>query len=201
MIIGLLLSAGESTRMGSPKPLLEWHGLPLVQYQVKQLKQGGCHEVVVVLGHRAARVLPFVGGLDAKVVINDRYREGRATSVRAGMEAVPPSAQWIVVLSVDQPRTHQDIAKVVQAARESDTLIVTPVYNGRRGHPVAFSGRLLPELLQVKDETLGLRAVVRRHLAETTEVPVQSEQVLLDLNTPDDYHAARFGRTAAASRR
>lgn len=196
-IAGLLLAAGESTRMGSPKPLLEWQGRPLIQYQLQQLKNGGCDMVVVVLGHRADRVLPFVPDSNVRVVINPLYRQGRATSVRAGAATIPAGVQWVVVLGADQPRAGSIIRQVVQAARSSTAAIVMPAYHGRHGHPTAFAGRLLPELTEVRDETLGLRAVIQNHEREIQEVDIHSAGVLLDLNTPEDYLAARSGRTAA----
>lgn len=191
VIVGLLLAAGESTRMGSPKPLLDWRGRPLVQYQVQQLLRGGCDLVIVVLGHRASRVIPFIPAQGARVVVNPLYRRGRATSVRAGAAAVPPEARWVLVLGVDQPRPAGAIRQVVRAAVASRAAIVTPTYGGRHGHPTAFAGRLLPELAQVEDATLGLRAVVQRHREEIQEAPAASDVVLQDLNTPQDYQAAR----------
>ena len=178
----------------SPKPLLDWHGRPLVQYQIQQLKRGGCDLVVVVLGYRADRVQPFVDGSGATVVRNPQYREGRATSVRAGAQALPASADWVVVLGVDQPRPARLVAPVLRAAGPSTAAIVMPVFRGRHGHPTAFAGRLLPELTQVEDRTLGLRAVIQRHEPEIQEVEVPSELIFLDLNTPEDYQAARFGQ-------
>lgn len=194
MIAGLLLAAGESTRMGSPKPLLEWHGLPLVRYQVRELRRGGCDLVVVVLGARADRVAPFVEGSGAAVVVNHEYRQGRASSVRAGAAAIPPTPEWVLVLGVDQPRPAAVVATVVAAARASGNAIIMPAYQGRFGHPTAFSGRLLPEMREVDDATLGLRAVVRRHDDQMEQLAVDTPLVRLDLNTPEDYRRARFGR-------
>lgn len=191
MIAGLLLAAGESTRMGSPKPLLDWHGRPLVQYQVDQLRAGGCDLVVVVLGHRADRVRPFVDGLEATVVENPIYREGRATSVRAGAAVIPSDARWVLVLGVDQPRPAVTVREVVKATEQSEVAIIIPTYQGRHGHPTAFPGRLLPEIRQVRDETLGLREVVRRHEKEILLVEASSSEVLVDLNTPADYARAK----------
>ncbi len=190
MIAGLLLAAGESRRMGSPKPLLDWHGRPLVQHQVRELRRGGCDLVMVVLGHQAGRVESFVQASQAQVVYNTDYREGRASSVRAGAQALPGNLDWIVVLGVDQPRPAGVVAAMVKAARQSDASILLPVYQGRHGHPTLFSGRLLAEMAQVQDETLGLRAVVRRHESELRDVPVDTGAVLLDLNTPQDYTRA-----------
>ena len=194
MIAGLLLAAGESTRMGSPKPLLDWHGQPLVRYQVAQLRAGGCDLVVCVLGYRADRVRPFVEGADAVVVENPVYREGRATSVRTGSVAIPGNAQWVLVLGVDQPRPAEVVRNVVKAAAGSAASIIIPTHRGRHGHPTGFAGRLLPEMRRVQDETLGLREVVRRWEKEIVTVEVESPAVLLDVNTPEDYEAARQGR-------
>lgn len=179
--------------MGSPKPLLDWMGRPLVQYQVQQLQGGGCDLVIVVLGHRASRVIPFVPAQGTRVIVNPLYRQGRATSVRAGAAAAPPEATWILVLGVDQPRPALAIRRVVRAAGSSHAAIVVPTYGGRHGHPTAFAGWLLPELAQVEDATLGLRAVVQRHREEIQEAPAASDVVLQDLNTPQDYQAARLG--------
>ncbi len=180
--------------MGSPKPLLDWKGRPLVRYQVEQLRAAGCDAVVVVLGSRADRVQPFVDGLGATVVINDQFAEGRATSVRAAAALVPASAEWIAVLGVDQPRPAVVMRPLFQAAADSDADILVPVYGGRRGHPVLFSGRLLGEMRDVQDATLGLRAVVYRHLDHQREVPIDSPLIHVDMNTPAAYTAALAAR-------
>ncbi len=194
MIAGLLLAAGESTRMGSPKPLLDWHGQPLVRYQAAQLRAAGCDVVVVVLGSRADRVLPFIDGGDAWVVVNPDYAQGRATSVRAGAALIPDTAQWVAVLGVDQPRSAAVMRPLFDAAITSNADILVPTYGGRRGHPVLFAGHLLPEIRQAQDATLGLRAVVFRHLDGQREIPVDSPLIHTDLNTPAAYAAARKAR-------
>ena len=190
MIAGLLLAAGESTRMGSPKPLLDWHGQPLVRYQAAQLRAAGCDLVVVVLGSRAGRVLPFIDGTEARIVINPHYAQGRATSVRAGAAVIPDTARWVAGLGVDQPRSARVMRPLFEAAATSNADILVPTYGGRRGHPVLFAGRLLPEVRQAQDATLGLRAVVFRHLDGHRERPVDSPLIHTDLNTPAAYAAA-----------
>lgn len=194
MIAGLLLAAGESTRMGSPKPLLDWGGQPLVSYQVRQLQRAGCDLVVVVLGSRAERVAPFVEPLGVAVVLNPDYAQGRASSVRAAAGAIPPTPEWVLVLGVDQPRPATVIRQIIVAAKASPGSIVMPVYRKRFGHPTAFSGRLLGEMRAVDDATLGLRAVVRRHETEMELAEIDAAVVRLDLNTPEDYRRARADR-------
>ena len=111
-ISAVLTAAGESTRMGSPKPLLIWHGVSLVQYQVSCLFDSGVSDVIVVLGHRADEVVPYVEKSGARHVINPHYREGKTTSIKAGLKCVSSDADAVLYLAVDQPRTKEIIAQV-----------------------------------------------------------------------------------------
>ncbi len=93
-VAAILLAGGESSRMGVPKPLLEWGGYTLIEYQLAQLKGPPVDRVVVVLGHRADEVLPYVrsAGPDVVGVINELYAEGRASSLRVGAAALPDNS-------------------------------------------------------------------------------------------------------------
>ncbi len=192
-VAAILLAGGESSRMGTAKPLLEWGGNTLIEYQLAQLKEPPVERVVVVLGHRADEVLPYVGrsGPDVVVVVNELYAEGRASSLRLGAAALPDDTTAILVLSVDQPRPHDVIARLVDVHRHSGSLITVPTYDDRRGHPPLLDGSLLPELREVNEATQGLRAVIERHAADVNELPFETSAVLLDLNRLPDYQKAR----------
>jgi len=185
-ISAILLAAGESRRMDSPKPLLAWQGATLIEYQIAQLREAGVSDVIAVLGHRSADVLPLVSAAGARGVFNERYREGRASSLRAGAAAVE-GAQTVVVLSVDQPRPASVTRRLLGAHASG---ITVPSHAGRHGHPVILDAALLPELREADEATQGLRAVLARHAAEVHEVPFDSAAVLLDLNTPEAYERA-----------
>jgi len=172
--------------MGSPKPLLAWRGATLIEYQIAQLHEAGAGDVIAVLGHRSEDILPLVTAVGARPVVNESYREGRASSLRAGAAAVE-GAETIVVLSVDQPRP----AAVTRRLLDQHTSGITvPSHDGHRGHPVVLDSALLPELREAGEATQGLRAILARHAAEVREVPFDSAAVLLDLNTPEDYQQA-----------
>jgi CTP:molybdopterin cytidylyltransferase MocA len=190
-VAGLLLAAGESTRMGRPKPLLEWNGTTLIEYQISQLRAGGCDEVVAVLGHRAEEVRPYAEKAGARVVVNEDYRAGRAGSIRTGAVALVPETSAIVILNVDQPRGHAITRRLLDEHAARGNLITVPLCQGQHGHPAVLAGSLLPELQQVDEASQGLRAVMRRHEAGRAELPVDDSSVLLDLNFPADYEAAR----------
>jgi len=198
----VLLAAGESTRMGRLKPLLPFLGGPLVAYQVRALLLAGVAGVVVVLGHRAEEVAPAVPALPSvHLVHNPRYREGKATSVRAGVAGVPEGAEGLLLLAVDQPRPPWVHRLLLEAFRRERPLILQPEYEGRGGHPVLFASPLRGDLLGVEEATQGIRAVLVRHAKEVRRVPVPDPVVRLDLNTPVDYASAleRFQREGWAS--
>jgi molybdenum cofactor cytidylyltransferase len=192
-VVGLLLAAGESTRMGRSKPLLDWDGGKLIEYQIRELLAGGVDEVIVVLGHRADEVRPLVEGSGARWVLNSAYREGRAGSIRTGASAVPDNAVAVVVLNVDQPRSRSIVRAVLDGHLATGNVITTPAYAGRHGHPAVFAGELLPELRSVDEASEGLRAVNRRHADRRSEVAIDDPSVLLDLNLPTDYESAKSG--------
>ncbi len=161
-IAAIILAAGESTRMGRPKPLLPWGATTLVAWQVAQLREAGVDEVIVVLGHAADEVRPAVPP-EARVVVNHSFRQGRASSLRCGAAAVSEPVGAVLVLSVDQPRPAWLSRALIERWRESRARIVSPRFRRRHGHPVLVDGLLLDELRRVDEATLGLRAVLQRH--------------------------------------
>ena len=189
-VAAILLAAGESTRMGRPKSLLNWHGQALIEYQVREMLAGGADRVIAVLGHGADEVRPLAIQAGAQVVVNEQFREGRAGSIREGARAIPDVTSTIIVLNVDQPRTRDLISLLLRQHRAHNGLITVPSFERHAGHPLILSVTLLGELSEVEDETEGLRAVVRRHAQGRIFVPVNDPSVLLDLNHPSDYEAA-----------
>ncbi|MYA62887.1 MAG: nucleotidyltransferase family protein [Dehalococcoidia bacterium] len=195
-VSAVLTAAGLSSRMGRPKPLLPWRGKTLVESQIQSLIEAGANEVIVVLGHEAEEVAPYVSGKAVRDVMNPLYKEGRTSSIRAGLEAVSPEATDIVIMAVDQPRTPQIVSDVINAHLEAGALLTSPRYRGRGGHPLIFSACLLPELGRISEKNQGLREVFERHRAEINEVVFDDPAIRLDLNTPEAYNEAfeRHGR-------
>lgn len=190
-VSAILLAAGLSERMGTPKPLLPWLGATLLEYQIGQLAAAGMAEIIVVLGHRAEEVRPHAKHPLARAALNHSYREGRASSLRAGAATVDRRAEAIVILGVDQPRPAAITAALTENQLASGGLITVPTFAGQRGHPVVVAGSLLPELAVAAEETQGLRALMRKYSGQTNEVSFDSAVVLLDLNTPADYERAK----------
>ncbi len=190
-VAGLVLAAGESTRMGQPKPLLRWGPRTLLQHQIDALTRAGCQPVVVVLGHEAAAIRAHLTGTaPCQIVENPEYRQGRAESVRAGIRAIPAGAEAVVIINVDQPCRADTVRALIAARRRTGALIAVPTHQGKAGHPAIFAGGLREELLHVSEAGEGLRAVRAAHARETLMVAMDDPQITLDLNTPDAYTAA-----------
>ncbi|MGI8550581.1 MAG: nucleotidyltransferase family protein, partial [Dehalococcoidia bacterium] len=132
-----------------------------------------------------------VEGSGGVPVINTDYLAGRAGSIRAGALAVPDGATAIVVVSVDQPRERGITQRLLALQKDRDALIAVPSFRGQRGHPAILDGSLLDELRNVNEAGEGLRTLMRRHAAERVEVAFDTATVVLDLNRPDEYEAAR----------
>ena len=190
-VSAVLLTAGESTRMGQQKALLPWKGATLLQHQVNSLLDGGSSQVIVVLGYRAERLRFLVNDIPGVVpVLNLRYRTGKTSSIRAGLRNVDLPTQVILVLSVDQPRSSALVRRVVEAHRRRGALVTYPTYQGKGGHPIALSASLLPELMRIRESRQGLREVVSRHRAKAFRLEVDDREAVLDLNRDEDYQRA-----------
>ncbi len=176
--------------MGRLKQLLPWDGEALVAWQARQLRDGGADNVVVVLGHGAQEIAPSVPDF-ARAVMNEAYKEGRATSLKRGAQMLPDDTEAVLILSVDQPRPAWLTRRLVERWREGGTLVVSPRFSKGFGHPILLDGSLIGELRQVEEATLGLRAVIDRHVERAVPVAVANDAVNVDLNTPDDYARAK----------
>jgi molybdenum cofactor cytidylyltransferase len=188
MTAGILLAAGESTRMGQLKALLPWRGTTLIQSQLDEMRAAELAPLLVVLGHRREELAPLVG--EAQVIVNDRYREGKSTSIVAAASTLQADAA--ILVAVDQPTE----ASVLRALSAAGGLIVIPSIDHRRGHPTLFRRPVLAELATITEEREGLREVMNRHEADIRYVDVDTDIVRANLNAPEDYEAAfaRWGQ-------
>ena len=190
-VSAILIAAGESSRMGYPKPLMLWNGRTLLEHQICSLTQAGVAEVVVVLGHQADVISPYARGAKVRWVKNRDYRLGKTTSIKAGLQHIDPAAKGILLLAVDQPRTASIVSRIIQSHLDSDALITSPRFQGHGGHPLVFSASLKPELERLSEDREGIREVFQAHRERVLEVAFEDSLVCLDLNTQKDYKEAR----------
>ncbi|HKX30035.1 MAG TPA: nucleotidyltransferase family protein [Blastocatellia bacterium] len=140
-ISGLVLGAGASTRFGQPKQLLPFKGTTLLGWAVAQAERAaGLDEVIVVLGRAADEIRRQVVFGRARVVENPVFGEGCASSYRAGIGALDPRSEAIMILLGDQPGVDPEtIDRVADEWRRGSGQIALAAYRGRRGHPMVFA--------------------------------------------------------------
>jgi CTP:molybdopterin cytidylyltransferase MocA len=163
----------------------------MLEHQICSLVEGGVDEVVVVLGHHADLIVPHVKGLGVHYVVNYDYRLGKTTSIRAGLRSISSSAESILLMAVDQPRTKEIVSAVIQSHIKFQSLITSPRFRGHGGHPLIFSASLKGDLECISEQEQGLRQVFQAHRDSVTEVEINDPLVSLDINTFEDYEIAK----------
>ncbi len=189
-ISALVLAAGQSTRMGRPKPLVRLGDRALLEWVLEALRGARVNETIVVLGADADRVRAALPVDRVRVVVNAAYPEGMSTSLRAGVGALSPEARAFLVVLGDAPFVRTSTIDALIAAYErGGARIVLPVYEGVRGNPVLIDRSLANEVDRITGDQ-GCRALRLSHPEETREVPVDDPGVIIDLDTPEELSVA-----------
>lgn len=189
MIPAVVLSAGESRRMGRPKALLPIDGQTFIERIVGALKQGGIERIIVVLGFNADEMARQMAHLPVEIVINRDYRLGQLSSLQSAVRHLQgdPSCHGVMVHLVDHPYLDGRLVKLMlQRFDPARHGIAVPRHRGKRGHPVIFSRRLFDELLSAPMDQ-GAKAVVNAHGGDTLEIDSDDIGITLDIDTPELY--------------
>ncbi len=186
MIAGIILAAGASSRMGSPKALLDYRGETFIQRLVRVLS-AVCDPVIVVLGYHAEVLRPAIP--DATIVVNPAPERGQLSSLQTGLAALPPNAEGFLFTPVDSPAVEIATVERLAAAfghRDPATRLVIPRYQGKRGHPV-FATRAIADELNALPLTAQARDVIHSHLPDTLYIDVDDPGILIDIDDRETY--------------
>ncbi len=188
MIAGLILAAGESSRMGTPKATLAYRGHTFLELIVQTLREGGLERIVVVLGHQAEDIQQQVKLEAAQVVVNPDYRSGQTSSLQAGLRAlIADDLEAVLLCLVDHPAVSAEtVRRIVATFRQRGAPVVIPTYRGRRGHPALIGRQVFDELLELACDA-GADSVVRRYRPATQLVEVEDEGIVTDVDDPEGY--------------
>ncbi len=184
MISGIILAAGASRRMGTPKQSLELAGKPMLQYSVERFLESSLDQVILVVGPDTKWKKARRRGL--RVVVNPSPGRGISFSVKVALDSISPRSEAAVIGLGDKPLLRAStIDSLIEAHRRSDAEIIVPVCRGRRGNPILFRKRLFPELRSLKGD-VGAKVLVESKSYSVEEVPVDDVGVLLDVDVPAD---------------
>lgn len=192
VVVGILLAAGQSSRFGSTKQLARWDDdEPLVRRIARQALASSLGGLVVVLGHDAEAVAHALSDLAVRTTLNDGYAEGQSTSIRCGLDALPPDAGAAMFITCDQPLLGAAVIdRLVETFLAGDAEAVVPAVNGERRSPVIFGRSLFDDLRALEGDTGG-RGVLRRHADRVREVAFDDGRPFEDVDTPDAWQALR----------
>jgi len=190
MIWAVVLAAGKSERMGSPKMLLPFGRKTLIENVVTGVMKFPVDGILVVLGARRSEIERRLQAYPMKPVFNPDFEQGMLSSIRKGLEELPAEARAVLVVLGDQPWTPAAVVeRLVSGFERKGKGIVVPVHRGRRGHPVLIDLKYKREIMALAP-TVGLRQLLLRHPDDILEVPVRTPSVLKDIDHPEDFRRA-----------
>ncbi|HVB34887.1 MAG TPA: nucleotidyltransferase family protein [Patescibacteria group bacterium] len=187
MVSAVILAAGASIRMGQPKLLLPLGDEPIVRRTVRQICDAGFEDVLVVVGHEHERMRAALVGLPVRFAMNPRYETGMGSSFRTAVEHLAGSTAAMFALA-DQPfLTAQEYRAILDTYSQQAPAIVSVRYGDVTAPPHLFSRDIFPELAGIEG---GARPVLERHRDQTVVLHFPPD-LLLDIDTPEDYERAR----------
>ena len=195
-IVGILLAAGASRRMGTPKPLLLWQGEPLVRRMARTLLDGGAESLIVVIGPNevGSAITDSIKNLPGIIsIVNPSPEQGMLSSVQAGMQEaqgkLPNIAGWLVC-PCDLPLLEPaHVARLLSVWEGDGQCILVPTAGEKRGHPTLFGNLWATEILRMDAKQVGLNHLLARHPAAVREVSVEDTAILHDADTPEEWQA------------
>lgn len=190
----VVLAAGKSSRLGSPKQLLVYKGKSLVLYAVEIALQTGLRPVIVVVGANAEVIKNELKGEQVQVVENEGWKEGMASSLRSGLTIAQQSEfhpDGVIFMVCDQPHVSVSLlGELVRVQAETGLPMVASSYEGHLGTPALFHKSLFAELMELKGEA-GARKLIKRHENLVASVPFPKG--IVDIDTMADYEALKQG--------
>jgi len=196
-IAALILAAGFSSRMGAFKPLLPMGPVTVVERVAAVFRFAGVPDIKVVVGHRAPDMSTVLQPLPVEIVKNNNYTDGMFSSVIAGAKALTPEVEAFFVQPVDIPLVAPlTIKKMLKAYQERKASVYYPCFDGRRGHPPLIAAASIKLILSWNGDG-GLKGLLRQWEHEATDVEVDDQGVLTDMDTPEDYRRIekKYGRS------
>ena len=189
MISAIILAAGEGKRIWSTKALLNWGNENLINYQINSLSHESITEKIVVVGSESEKVKKAIIRNEIKIAENNNYLSGKTSSIKKGISYIGNDQNDILLIAVDQPRTEDLINKVIDfhITNPLDKKISKPYKEGHGGHPIIFSNLFLDDLSKIKEESFGIREIIKNNSESIIRFKTTDFSSNIDINTSEDY--------------
>jgi len=193
-LAAVILSGGESKRMGAPKALIPYRGKTFLEHLIDVTRHSRVGVTRIVVGAHADEIRAHLAARASEIILNTEWRKGQLSSIQAGIRSLRAGETGGMLLCpVDHPLVSaQLIARLIAEFDSSAKPIALPTYHGRRGHPLIFRASLYPELLAASPD-VGARQVVWAHADQVCEVATEEEGVALNINDPEALQRALGG--------
>jgi molybdenum cofactor cytidylyltransferase len=186
-IWAIILAAGESKRMGSPKMLLPFNGSTMMECVIINVAKSIVDKIVVVLGAGRETLIQLADKLHVEYCYNENYKEGMLSSVQCGFRYLPSGCKGSLVFQGDQPLiTFDTINALINAYVSSEKGIVIPVFDKKRGHPILIDMKYRNDIDKLSPDE-GLRSLAYRFPADVLEVDTCEPGILRDFDTYEQY--------------
>jgi len=189
MISCIILSAGLSSRFGSPKAIAKFDkGESVIEHIQNMLVTTPVEDIIVVLGAESDCIKPFIlNHKRVKFVYNKNYNLGQTSSFKVGLNNISDRSEAVLLLPVDYPLVKGNtVANLTERFMANKPLIIIPTFEGEKGHPPIFHIQLKEAFLGL-DVTAGLNTMAAKHRQETMLLPVDDSGVVTSFNSTSEF--------------
>lgn len=183
----VILVAGRSLRMGSPKPFLKWDkSLTFIEKIYLEYLHFGCRQIVIVTNkniHDSIAVNGLFRNNHTTIIINDQLEKERLFSLQQGL-SVYPDSEYCFVQNVDNPFVNTILLQQLLDNKTPD-LITVPCYNNRNGHPILFCKKIISQIIKLNTYNTTLKRII--DTLGVNSITVEDSNVLQNINTPEEY--------------
>ena len=184
----VIVAAGESKRLGTPKQLLPYQGDTLLNRLIANLKQASDFPIFLILGASSEKIIEEIGATDFSITINENWQEGMASSIRLGIQVAQknvPNLEGIMLVVCDQPFIAvANIQALIKLQKNTNLPIAASYYANILGTPALFHKSVFPDLLKLSGD-VGAKNIIQQRGTEVAKL--HFEEGLVDIDTPEDY--------------
>ncbi len=189
-IAGIVLAAGTSSRFHSNKLLYKVEGKPVI-YRCISAIHAYCTQIVLVIQPSDVKIPMVVKEFSVDVVPNPQWKKGMTTSIKAGVKHLSDEVDAYVIMPADYPYIQsKDLEQFFIKVNRETPLLALPTYEDRGGHPLVISDQLQEELLNISEESQGLRGLLQRYQSQVMRIPVSTDGILHDIDYQNDLRSA-----------